>query len=266
MQAEAVVSGLQLGENRMRQQARTDTFCLVSLLQKHIRPQTHLLWSWNAAISSIYDPLPLRTDVCYLHRECRLSSYYYDDHYRTDTTSSPPHCGTDHPPYRVGGVVWSHTPTGAAAAAAAGLKLNLLACSQPASSGSGWTGVWSLSGEHRCAKPLEYPCAGEARTDHRGGLPSSSRQKGKSHGGSMAVEEEGLRVFQSVKIKIGKKRKNPYPQSERLNGWLHINGPSRQAVRAGDRRGGGLVCLVPAVIVIQITRFPLSAQTVTHKW
>lgn len=51
----------------------------------------------------------------------------------------------------------------------------------------------------------------------------------------MAVEEEGLRVFQSVKIKIGKKKKNPYPQSERLNGWLHINGPSRQAGSAGWR-------------------------------
>lgn len=57
----------------------------------------------------------------------------------------------------------------------------------------------------------------------------------------MAVEEEGLRVFQSVKIKIGKK-KNPYPQSERLNGWLHINGPSGQAVRAGDWSGTDLSC------------------------
>ena len=37
----------------------------------------------------------------------------------------------------------------------------------------------------------------------------------------MAVEEEGLRVFQSVKIKIGKK-KIPYPQSERLNGYDSI--------------------------------------------
>lgn len=156
-----------------------------------------------------------------------------------DTPSSPPAlCSTDHPPYPcVGVVLWSHTSTGAAAAAAAaGLKLNLLACSQPASStSSGRAGVWSLSGEHRCAKPLEYPCAGEARTDHRGGLSLSSRQKGKSHGESMAVEEEGLRVFQSVKIKIGKK-KNPYPQSERLNGWLHINGPSRQC---GLETGGG---------------------------
>lgn len=69
--------------------------------------------------------------------------------------------------------------------------------------------VWSLSREHRCAKPLEYPCAGEPRTDHRGGLSLSSRQTGKSQGESMAVEEEGLRVFQSVKIKIGKKKSLP---------------------------------------------------------
>jgi len=141
--------------------------------------------------------------------------------------------------------VWSHASTGvaAAAAAAAGLKLNLPACSQPAEAAIA-TGVCDRSpGEHRCAKPLDYPCAGEARTDHRGRLSSTSREKGKSHGKSMAVEEEGLRVFQSVKIKIGKKKKtNPYPQCERLNGWLHANGPSRQAVGAGDwraTRGGG---------------------------
>lgn len=74
-------------------------------------------------------------------------------------------------------------------------------------------GVWSLSGAHRCAKALDYPCSGEARTDNRGGETFSSRWKGPSLGGSMAVEEEGLRVFQSVKIKIGKKEeeKNPYP-------------------------------------------------------
>lgn len=73
------------------------------------------------------------------------------------------------------------------------------------------TEAWSLPTEHRCAKPLEYPCAGEARTDHPGGLPLSDRQKGKSRGESMAVEEEGLRIFQSVKIKIGKKENTPTP-------------------------------------------------------
>ncbi|TKS70293.1 Ras GTPase-activating protein 3 GAP1(IP4BP) [Collichthys lucidus] len=66
--------------------------------------------------------------------------------------------------------------------------------------------------------PWKYPCAGEARTDHRGGLSLSSRQKkGKSHGESMAVEEEGLRVFQSVKIKIGEaKNIPPYPGPNRM--------------------------------------------------
>lgn len=73
------------------------------------------------------------------------------------------------------------------------------------------TQAWSLPTEHRCAKPLEYPCAGEARTDHPGGLSLSDRQKGKSRGESMAVEEEGLRIFQSVKIKIGKKENTPPP-------------------------------------------------------
>lgn len=106
------------------------------------------------------------------------------------------------------------------------------------SSSSSQAEVRSLSRAHRCAKPLEYPCAGEARTDHRGGPSLSSRQKGKNHGESMAVEEEGLRVFQSVKIKIGKRKKIPTPQSERLNGWLHINGPSSQAGSAGLRLEG----------------------------
>lgn len=81
----------------------------------------------------------------------------------------------------------------------------MLELSQPAA------GARSPSGEHRCAQPLEYPCAGEARTDHRGGPSSFSRHKGKCHGESMAVEEEGLRVFQSVKIKIGKRKKIPTP-------------------------------------------------------
>lgn len=91
---------------------------------------------------------------------------------------------------------------------------------------------------HRCAKPLEYPCAGEARTDHRGGLSVSSRQKGKSHGESMAVEEEGLRVFQSVKIKIGKKKKKkkslPPSLSASMDGSILTGQAGRQAVRAGD--------------------------------
>lgn len=78
----------------------------------------------------------------------------------------------------------------------------------------------------------------------------------------MAVEEEGLRIFQSVKIKIGKK-KNPYPQSERLNGWLHINGP-KQAGSEGWRLeslGKGLLC----VIGIHNTSFPFCAQIVNRK-
>lgn len=95
------------------------------------------------------------------------------------------------------------------------------ACSPRASSSSGRDGVRLLSGEHRCAKPLEYPFAGKPRTNHRGGLSLFSCHKGKSHGESMAVEEEGLRVFQSVKIKIGKK-KIPYPQSKRFSGYGSI--------------------------------------------
>ena len=35
---------------------------------------------------------------------------------------------------------------------------------------------------------------------------------------------------------------------------------ARQAREAGGWSGGGLICLVPAVIGIQITRFPLSAH------
>lgn len=62
---------------------------------------------------------------------------------------------------------------------------------------------------------LDYPRAGGTRSDHRGPQPSFNRRKGrKSHGATMAVEEEGLRVFQSVKIKIGKEGKNqpqPHP-------------------------------------------------------
>lgn len=42
----------------------------------------------------------------------------------------------------------------------------------------------------------------------------------------MAVEEEGLRVFQSVKIKIGKTEglgeKNPYPQCARTTQWMAL--------------------------------------------
>lgn len=76
----------------------------------------------------------------------------------------------------------------------------------------------------------------------------------------MAVEEEGLRVFQSVKIKIGKK-KIPYPQSERLNGYDSIL--TGQIGTEGWRlEGTDLICLVPAVIVIQITLFLCRAQTV----
>lgn len=79
-----------------------------------------------------------------------------------------------------------------------------------------------------------------------------SRVKGgKSHGESMAVEEEGLRVFQSVKIKIGKK-KNPYPQTERLNGWLHVNGQS----------GEGILCCSACYCDSNHTRPPFSAQIV----
>lgn len=45
----------------------------------------------------------------------------------------------------------------------------------------------------------------------------SDRQKGKSRGESMAVEEEGLRIFQSVKIKIGEaKNIPPYPGPNRM--------------------------------------------------
>lgn len=75
----------------------------------------------------------------------------------------------------------------------------------------------------------------------------------------MAVEEEGLRVFQSVKIKIGKaegwreRKKIPTPSVGAVNGWLHVNGPdSRQC---GLEAGGGQIRLVP-VVVIQITRLP----------
>lgn len=114
----------------------------------------------------------------------------------------------------------------------------------------------SLPTEHRCAKPLEYPCAGEARTDRPGGLSLSDRQKGKSRGESMAVEEEGLRIFQSVKIKIGKKENNPPPphthplESERFDGRLRVNGPSRQAGGAGWGIGEWPVFS----LIIQITR------------
>lgn len=71
----------------------------------------------------------------------------------------------------------------------------------------------------------------------------------------MAVEEEGLRVFQSVKIKIGKTGgKIPTPSVRApLNGWLCVNGPDcrqcRQEAEAGQIRP------VP-VVVIQITRLP----------
>lgn len=99
-------------------------------------------------------------------------------------------------------------------------------------------GVRSLSRAHRCAKPLEYPCAGEARTDHRGGPPLSSRLKGKNHGESMAVEEEGLRIFQSVKIKIGKRKKSLPPSlSASMDGSI-LTGPSSQAGSAGLRLEG----------------------------
>lgn len=104
----------------------------------------------------------------------------------------------------------------------------------------------SLSGEHRCAKPLEYPHTGEAGTNRRGGQLPFSREKGKSPVEGMAVEEEGLRVFQSVKIKIGKKDKSllfyppPYSPSRappRTAPYL------RRAVRA--KRGTDLCCSAP---------------------
>lgn len=78
----------------------------------------------------------------------------------------------------------------------------------------------------------------------------------------MAVEEEGLRIFQSVKIKIGKKKEKTSPQSERLDGWLHVNGPSRQALRAGAWRAIGLLVVAN---VIQITRSPFSGRTLNRK-
>lgn len=112
------------------------------------------------------------------------------------------------------------------------------------------TEAWSLSTEHRCAKPLEYPCAGEARTDHPGGLSLSDRQKGKRRGESMAVEEEGLRIFQSVKIKIGKKENNtPPPQtpsslSASTDGCVLTGRAGRQAVRAGGWRASRLLTAV----------------------
>lgn len=110
------------------------------------------------------------------------------------------------------------------------------------------TEAWSLPIKHRCAKPLEYPCAGEARTDHPGGLSLSDRQKGKSRGESMAVEEEGLRIFQSVKIKIGKKENTPPPTLSSLSASTHIcvltGRAGRQAVRAGDSRATRLLTAV----------------------
>lgn len=113
------------------------------------------------------------------------------------------------------------------------------------------TEAWSLPTEHRCAKPLEYPCAGEARTDHPGGLPLSDRQKGKSRGESMAVEEEGLRIFQSVKIKIGKKENTPPPPTPTpsslcasTHGCVLTGRAGRQAARAGESRATRLLTAV----------------------
>lgn len=66
----------------------------------------------------------------------------------------------------------------------------------------------------------------------------------------MAVEEEGLRIFQSVKIKIGKKENTPphtHPTpftplwSVRFDARLRVNGPSRQA---GRRRATRLLTAV----------------------
>lgn len=77
----------------------------------------------------------------------------------------------------------------------------------------------------------------------------SDRQKGKSRGESMAVEEEGLRIFQSVKIKIGKKENTPPPPTlSSLSASTHIcvltGRAGRQAVRAGDSRATRLLTAV----------------------
>lgn len=131
----------------------------------------------------------------------------------------------------VGGAMWS-------CCRCCGTKALCARLFADSSSSSSRPGVQSLSRAHRCAKPLEYPCAGEARTDHRGGPSLSSRQKGKNHGESMAVEEEGLRVFQSVKIKIGKRKKSLPPSlSASMDGSILTGRAVRQAVRDWDRRG-----------------------------
>lgn len=120
---------------------------------------------------------------------------------------------TEHPPYSCVGGECGATPPLTTPLPLLWSQPRLFLPSQQQQQQRSGAGVWSLSGAHRCAKALDYPCSGEARTDNRGGETFSSRWKGPSLGGSMAVEEEGLRVFQSVKIKIGKKEeeKNPYP-------------------------------------------------------
>ena len=67
----------------------------------------------------------------------------------------------------------------------------------------------------------------------------------------MAVEEEGLRVFQSVKIKIGKKKSLPPSLSASADGPTFT----------GSARGqdGPRVRAALRVIVIPTTRFPLRA-------
>lgn len=68
----------------------------------------------------------------------------------------------------------------------------------------------------------------------------------------MAVEEEGLRIFQSVKIKIGKKENNPPPHplqtpsslSASTDGCVLTGRAGRQAVRAGGWRASRLLTAV----------------------
>lgn len=66
----------------------------------------------------------------------------------------------------------------------------------------------------------------------------------------MAVEEEGLRIFQSVKIKIGKKENNtpPHQTPSSLSASTDVcvltGRAGRQAVRAGGWRASRLLTAV----------------------
>lgn len=80
----------------------------------------------------------------------------------------------------------------------------------------------------------------------------------------MAVEEEGLRVFQSVKIKIGKaegwgEKSLPPVCAHSMDGSMltgRTAGKCGQAGSASWRLKQDKIRLVPVVLVIQITRLP----------